>query len=161
MTIPTTLLGGKAYVIDLEARLFRETMDPGRYVDFDSAKGSELREQAGIVTCLGCGTSVIIPASLRGTQLRCVRCGMTLEHPHPTLLLATMISRSYKALQPLLAPTKLIDRIVSELFTATVAANSQVESARSLLNPERVQLGVLQLELNLQMILARSVELFP
>jgi len=77
-TLPTILLGGKGYFIDLEARLFRETMDPGRYVDFDSVRGSELREQAGIVTCLGCGTSVIIPVSLRGTQLRCVRCGMPL-----------------------------------------------------------------------------------
>jgi hypothetical protein len=77
-SLPTILLGGKGYFIDLEARSFRETMDPGRYVDFDSAKGSELREQAGIVTCLGCGTSVMISVSLCGMQLRCVRCGMPL-----------------------------------------------------------------------------------
>ena len=82
--LPTILLGGKGYFIDLEARLFRETMDPGRYVDFDSTRGSELREQAGIVTCLGCGTSVIVSASLRGTRLRCVRCGMAIEQRDPS-----------------------------------------------------------------------------
>ena len=78
--LPTILLDGKGYFIDLEARLFRETMAPDRYIDFDSVKGSELREQAGIVTCLGCGASVIVSVSLRGAQLRCVRCAMTLEH---------------------------------------------------------------------------------
>ena len=83
-SLPTILLGGRGYFIDLEERLFRETMDPGRYVDFDSVKGGELREQAGIVTCLGCGTSVIIPVSLRGMRLQCVRCGMTLEQRDPS-----------------------------------------------------------------------------
>ena len=78
-TLPTILLGGKGYFIDLEARLFRETMDPGSYVDFDSVRGSELRERAGIVTCLGCGASVIISAALHGARLRCVRCGTALE----------------------------------------------------------------------------------
>ena len=82
--LPTILLGGKGYVIDLEARLFRETMDPGRYVDFDSVKGSELRERAGIVTCLRCGASVMVSAALRGAQLRCVRCGLTLEQGDPS-----------------------------------------------------------------------------
>jgi hypothetical protein len=80
----TVLLDGKGYFIDLEARLFRETMDPGRYVDFDSVRGSELREQAGIVTCLGCGTSVIVSVSSCKAQLRRVRCGMTLEQPGPS-----------------------------------------------------------------------------
>ena len=77
--LPTILLGGKGYFIDLEARLFRKTMDPGRYIDFDSARGSELREQAGIVSCLGCGASVIVAVSLRGARLRCVRCGTAFE----------------------------------------------------------------------------------
>ena len=77
--LPTVLLGGKGYFIDLEARLFRETMDPGRYVDFDSVKGKELREQAGVVTCLRCGTSVLVPASVKGNRLRCVRCGGFIE----------------------------------------------------------------------------------
>ena len=39
--LPTVLLGGKGYFIDLEARLFRETMDPGRYIDFDSTVNAE------------------------------------------------------------------------------------------------------------------------
>ena len=82
--LPTILLGGKGYFIDLEARLFRETMDPGCYIDFDSVKGNELREQAGIVTCLGCGASVIVSAALRGARLRCVRCGMTLKQRDPS-----------------------------------------------------------------------------
>lgn len=77
--LPTILLGGKGYFIDLEARLFRETMDPGRYIDFDSAKGSGLCKQAGIVTCLRCGASVIVSAALCGAQLRCVRCGTAVE----------------------------------------------------------------------------------
>ena len=85
--LPTILLGGKGYFIDLEARLFRETMDPGRYVDFDSVKGSELREQAGIVTCLRCGASVIVSAALRGARLWCVRCGMDLEQRDPPMRL--------------------------------------------------------------------------
>ena len=82
--LPTILLGAKGYFVDLEARLFRETMDPGRYVDFDSARGNELRERAGIVTCLGCGASVIVSAALRGARLRCVRCGRTLEQWDPS-----------------------------------------------------------------------------
>jgi hypothetical protein len=77
--MPTMLLAGKGYFIDLEARLFRETMAPGRYVDFDSAKGQELCEQAGIVTCLRCGASVVVSAALRGAPLRCVRCGTAVE----------------------------------------------------------------------------------
>ena len=59
-TLPTMLLVGKGYFIDLEARLFRETMDPGRYVDFDSVKGKWSCQQAGVVTCLSCGASVIV-----------------------------------------------------------------------------------------------------
>jgi ribosomal protein S27AE len=82
--LPTILLDGRGYFVDLEARLFRETMDPGRYVDFDSVRGSELRERAGIVTCLGCGASVIVSAALRGARLRCVRCGMTVEERDPS-----------------------------------------------------------------------------
>ena len=39
--LPTILLSGKGYFIDLEARLFRETMDPGRYIDFDSTVNAE------------------------------------------------------------------------------------------------------------------------
>jgi hypothetical protein len=79
LPLPTILLGGKGYFIDLEARLFRETMDPGCYVDFDSVKGQELCEQAGVVTCRGCGASVMIFAALQRARLRCVRCGTAIE----------------------------------------------------------------------------------
>ena len=73
--LPTISIGGKGYFVDLEARLFRETMNPGNYVDFDSVRGKELRRQAGVVTCLSCGASVIVPISIMGNRLRCVRCG--------------------------------------------------------------------------------------
>ena len=77
--LPTIVLGGKGYFIDLQARLFKETMNPRNYVDFDSVKGEELCAQAGVVTCLSCGASVIVPESLREEQLRCVRCGIFIE----------------------------------------------------------------------------------
>ena len=77
--LPTISIGGQGYFIDLESRLFRETMDPGRYVDFDSVKGKALRKQAGVVTCLSCGASVIVAASIRTGSLRCVRCGTFVE----------------------------------------------------------------------------------
>ena len=72
--LPTVLLGGKGYFIDLEARLFRETVNPGRYVDFDSVKGKRLCQEAGVVTCLRCGASVIVAAAGRRQGLHCVRC---------------------------------------------------------------------------------------
>lgn len=77
--LPTILVGGKGYFIDLEARLFRETMDPGCYIDFDSVKGKWLSQQTGVVTCLRCGASVIVAASLLEVQLRSVRCGSAVE----------------------------------------------------------------------------------
>ena len=73
--LPTILLGSKGYFIDLKARLFRETLDPGRYIDFDSVEGERLCRQAGVVTCLRCGASVIVSVSIWGEELRCVRCG--------------------------------------------------------------------------------------
>ena len=77
--LPTILLGGKGYFVDLEARLFKETMNPCSYVDFDSVKGQELSQQAGVVTCLRCGASVIVSAALRVERLKCVRCGAFIE----------------------------------------------------------------------------------
>ena len=43
--LPTILLGGKAYFIDLETRLFREAMDPGRYVDMGYPLDSTFRNR--------------------------------------------------------------------------------------------------------------------
>ena len=73
--LPVVRLEGTAYFIDLSQRQFRETMNQGDYVDFDSVKGKRLCEEAGVVTCLRCGASVIVAASLLELQLRCVRCG--------------------------------------------------------------------------------------
>ena len=70
-----TVLGSRAYFIDLGLRLFRETMEPGKYVDFDSVKGQEMCREAGVFTCMRCGTSVIVGAESLDEELRCVRCG--------------------------------------------------------------------------------------
>ena len=74
--LPVARLNGSAYFIDLRLRQFRETMNPGSYVDFDSVKGREMCEQAGVVTCLGCGLSVIVSFAFDGEGLRCMRCGL-------------------------------------------------------------------------------------
>ena len=74
-SLPTIVLGSKGCFVDLQARLFRETMDPGRHIDFDSVKGTELCKLAGVVTCLRCGASVMAAGSLMDDKLRCVRCG--------------------------------------------------------------------------------------
>jgi len=78
VVLPVVRLGGVAYFVDLSLRQFRETMNPRNYVDFDSVKGQELCAQVGVVTCLSCGASVIVSASLHEDQLRCVRCGLGL-----------------------------------------------------------------------------------
>ena len=49
--LPVVRLNGGAYFIDLGYRQFREVMNPGSYVDFDSVKGREMCERAGVVTC--------------------------------------------------------------------------------------------------------------
>ena len=54
-SLPVARLNGTAYFVDLRLRQFRETMNPGNYVDFDSVEGRKMCEQAGVVTCLGCG----------------------------------------------------------------------------------------------------------
>ncbi len=73
--LPTVRLGGRAYIIDLRLRLFRETMEPGNYVDFDSVKGQEMVRDAGVVTCMRCGASVIVACEAMREELRCVGCG--------------------------------------------------------------------------------------
>ena len=73
--LPTIRLNGKAYFVDLALRQFRETMDPGRRIDFDAVKGVELCRQAGVVTCLRCGMCAIVGACAGDVKLRCMRCG--------------------------------------------------------------------------------------
>ena len=71
---PTIRLNGKAYIIDLSLRQFRETMNPGHRVDFDSVAGVELCRQAGVITCLRCGASAIVAGSAREEAIWCLRC---------------------------------------------------------------------------------------
>ena len=73
--LPIARVNGTGYYVDLGHRLFRDTMNPLRYIDFDSAEGRQLCRQAGVVTCLRCGTSVIVSRLMTGNGLRCVRCG--------------------------------------------------------------------------------------
>ena len=76
--LPVARLNEAAYFIDLRQRQFRETMNPGSYVDFDSVKGRKMCKRAGVVTCLGCGLSVIMsPSAIEG--LRCCRCGRVVD----------------------------------------------------------------------------------
>ena len=72
--LPVARLNDAAYFIDLRLRQFRETMNPGSYVDFDSVEGRQMCRQAGVATCLRCGMSVIAPANV-DDDLRCMRCG--------------------------------------------------------------------------------------
>ena len=72
---PTVRLNGIAYSVDLGQRLFKEAMNPSQYVDFDSAAGRRLCRQAGIVTCLACGASVMVSQTLDVYGLGCIRCG--------------------------------------------------------------------------------------
>ena len=72
--MPTIRIEGTAYFIDLSGRQFREPMDPSSRVDFDSVKGERFCRKAGVVTCLGCGASVIIGVGLADEDLRCVSC---------------------------------------------------------------------------------------
>jgi len=60
LVLPIVRVNGTGYYVDLEHRLFRDTMNPSRYIDFDSAAGRHLSRQAGVVTCLRCGASVIV-----------------------------------------------------------------------------------------------------
>lgn len=72
--IPNVLLDGTAYFVDLGQRQFRETMNPASYVDFDSVKGQQFCREVGVVTCLGCGMSVIAPTVENLDDTRCMRC---------------------------------------------------------------------------------------
>ena len=83
--MPVIRLAGTAYFIDLSHRHFKETMNPGIRVDFDSVEGQRLCRQAGVVTCLNCGTSAIVAASVLDNELSCLRCKRTLgerQDPH-------------------------------------------------------------------------------
>ena len=73
--LPVLQVKSTGYYVDLGNRQFRETMNPENRVEFDSVNGEELCRQAGVVTCLGCGMSVIIAGGEEGDGLHCMRCG--------------------------------------------------------------------------------------
>lgn len=73
--LPAVRLNGTGYYIDISGRQFRETMNPAKRVDFDSALGENLCLRVGIVTCRGCWLSVLVGAREAGDGLRCMRCG--------------------------------------------------------------------------------------
>jgi hypothetical protein len=77
--LPVVMLDGTAWFVDLRLRQFRETTNPHNYVDFDTVKGQRFCQQAGVVTCLRCGTSVIVSGSVLDEDLRCVRCGRVVD----------------------------------------------------------------------------------
>ena len=77
--LPAVRLNGTGYYVDLEHRLFRDMFNPVRHIDFDSSAGKQLCQQAGVVTCLACGASVIISTERKVYELRCVRCGVRLQ----------------------------------------------------------------------------------
>ena len=66
---------GTRYVIDLGLRQFRDTFSPQNHIDFDSVHGQQLCQQASVISCLQCGMSVIVAASLEGDEFRCMKCG--------------------------------------------------------------------------------------
>lgn len=73
-SLPVVTLNGTAWFVDLRLRQFRETMNPHNYVDFDTVKGKRFCRQSGVVTCLRCGMSVIVPGSVLDEGLGCARC---------------------------------------------------------------------------------------
>ncbi len=76
--LPTVRLAHGIYVIDLRLRQFRDTMVPSKRVDFDPVQGGPMCRQAGVVTCLSCGMSVIIPVGVDDNALSCARRGRRL-----------------------------------------------------------------------------------
>ncbi|MBN1346702.1 MAG: hypothetical protein JXQ73_28685 [Phycisphaerae bacterium] len=78
--LPVVRLDGTAWFVDLRLRQFRETMNPHNYVDFDTVKGTRFCQQAGVVTCLRCGTSVVVSGSPLDEGVCCVRCGWAVDN---------------------------------------------------------------------------------
>ena len=75
--VPIVRINGTAYYIDLAQRQFRDVMMPRNYIAFDSVRGIEMRHALGVITCLGCGMSVMVAERLE--NMRCLRCGRRVE----------------------------------------------------------------------------------
>ena len=81
--LPAVRVDGTAYVVDLGRRQFRDTFNVNGRIDFDSVEGQRLCAATGVVTCLRCGMSVIVPMSDEDDEWRCMRCGRTVGGPFP------------------------------------------------------------------------------
>jgi len=72
--LPIVQHGATQYFADLRLRQFRNVEDPHDYVDFDSDKGQQMCEQAGIVVCRECQMAAIISRAMDRKELRCMNC---------------------------------------------------------------------------------------
>ena len=78
--LPTIVIDGETYFVDLSLRVFRRAFSPGKYIDFDSIEGERLCRSGGVVSCRQCGMSAIASqAALRKEALRCMRCQRRLD----------------------------------------------------------------------------------
>ena len=72
--LPVIQHGPTQYFTDLRLRQFRNTENPHDYVDFDSDKGRQMCEQAGIVVCKECQMAAVISRAVDRKELRCMNC---------------------------------------------------------------------------------------
>ena len=72
--LPVVQIVGKSFFVDLDQGVFRDAFNPQQYVDFRSFEGQRLCAQASIISCAGCGMSVIVPVSRRKDRLHCMSC---------------------------------------------------------------------------------------
>jgi hypothetical protein len=72
--LPIIPHGPTQYFTDLRLRQFRNTENPHDHVDFDSDKGRQMCEQAGIVVCKECQMAAIIWPAVDRKELRCINC---------------------------------------------------------------------------------------
>ena len=72
--LPIVWRGPTQYFTDLRLRQFRNVKNPHDCVDFDSDKGRQTCEQAGIVVCRECKMAAIISPALERNELRCMNC---------------------------------------------------------------------------------------
>ena len=72
--LPVVQILGRSLFVDLDQSLFRDAFDPQQYIGFRSLEGQQLCAQASIISCSGCGMSVIVPVSRRRDRLHCMSC---------------------------------------------------------------------------------------
>ena len=82
--LPVVQIISTSFFVDLEQRLFTDAFNPQHYVDFRSLEGQRLCEQASIISCSGCGMSVIVPMSRSEDRLRCMSCEARVGGPFAT-----------------------------------------------------------------------------